>query len=60
MKVDTVWGVYHADGGIMGELRYVIGAVFQGNHCSLCDITHKLGVGEETNEGNEKRLGHPI
>ncbi|GIR81110.1 MAG: hypothetical protein CM15mP82_6620 [Methanobacteriota archaeon] len=42
MKVDTVWGVYHADGGIMGELRYVIRSLFQGNHCSLCDIPTSL------------------
>ncbi|MFM7599124.1 MAG: hypothetical protein ACKO70_12270 [Actinomycetota bacterium] len=32
-------GVYDADGGLRGELSYLVGKV-QGNHCSLCDITH--------------------
>ena len=40
MKIDTVWGVYHADGGIMGEMRYVAGALFRGNHCSLLSLIH--------------------
>jgi len=33
-------GVYDADGGIVGELRYVVGRTLRGTHCSLCDITH--------------------
>lgn len=33
-------GVYHADGGMLGELRYVVGKVIGSAHCSLCDITH--------------------
>jgi hypothetical protein len=33
-------GVYHADGGIVGELRYVIGKARGNAHCALCDITH--------------------
>jgi hypothetical protein len=33
-------GIYDADGGIAGELRYALGVIFQGRHCSLCDITH--------------------
>jgi len=32
--------VYHADGSLIGELRYVVGTVFGDTHCSLCDITH--------------------
>ncbi len=31
--------VYDADGGLAGELRYVLGAL-AGRHCGLCDITH--------------------
>ena len=42
MKIDSIWGVYNADGGLLGELKYVAGVLFKGNHCSLCDITHKL------------------
>ena len=33
-------GVYRADGGPLGELRYVIGHMLGTAHCSLCDITH--------------------
>jgi hypothetical protein len=33
-------GVYHADGTLIGELRYWVGARLGSAHCSLCDITH--------------------
>jgi hypothetical protein len=33
-------GVYHADGGLLGELRYVFGKARGTAHCALCDITH--------------------
>ena len=32
-------GVYDADGGLRGELSYLLGKA-RGRHCSLCDITH--------------------
>lgn len=37
-------GIYRADGGLMGELRYLAGHLLRGQHCSLCDITH-AGIG---------------
>jgi hypothetical protein len=39
--VDRFIGVYHADGGLRGELRYAIGKVRGDAHCGLCDITHR-------------------
>ena len=33
-------GVYAADGGVIGELRYIVGKVRGTTHCALCDITH--------------------
>ncbi len=36
----SLTGVYHADGSLLGELRYVIGSRLGRAHCSLCDITH--------------------
>lgn len=37
-------GVYQADGGLRGELAYVIGKVRGTADCALCDTTHgKLG-----------------
>lgn len=38
--VIRVVGVYHADGSVLGELRYWVGARLGSAHCSLCDITH--------------------
>lgn len=33
-------GVYDADGGVRGEVAYVIGHMLGRAHCALCDITH--------------------
>jgi hypothetical protein len=33
-------GVYDADGGVVGELRYVVGHLLGRVDCALCDITH--------------------
>jgi hypothetical protein len=33
-------GVYDADGGLAGELRYVVGHLLGTAECALCDITH--------------------
>lgn len=33
-------GVYHADGGLAGEVKYVFGKFLGTAHCALCDITH--------------------
>jgi hypothetical protein len=33
-------GIYNADGGLVGEARYVIGHLFGTAECALCDITH--------------------
>jgi hypothetical protein len=38
--VEQLVGVYHADGGPIGEVRYVIGKLLGTAHCALCDITH--------------------
>lgn len=37
---DRILGVYNADGGIVGELRYIIGHALGTVSCALCDITH--------------------
>lgn len=33
-------GIFDADGGLRGELRYVIDKLAGRGHCALCDITH--------------------
>jgi hypothetical protein len=40
MEVTRLVGVYRADGGLRGELRYLAGHYLHGQSCSLCDITH--------------------
>jgi hypothetical protein len=38
--MEKLIGIYDADGGVVGELRYVIGHLRGTAECSLCDITH--------------------
>ena len=38
--VDSLVGVYDADGSLAGELAYVVGKALGRRHCALCDITH--------------------
>lgn len=38
--VSELVGVYHADGGLGGELRYAWSRLVHREHCSLCDTTH--------------------
>ena len=40
MTFTRLVGVYRADGGLRGELRYLAGHYLRGQSCSLCDITH--------------------
>jgi len=40
MVITEYIGVYHADGGLVGEAKYVLGHLLGRTHCSLCDITH--------------------
>jgi hypothetical protein len=39
-EISELIGVYHADGGLVGEARYVIGKLLGTAHCALCDVTH--------------------
>jgi hypothetical protein len=38
--VSELIGIYDADGGLRGELRYLLGRWRGMAHCSLCDVTH--------------------
>ena len=40
MRIVRYLGVYAADGGLAGELRYVVGHLLGTAECALCDITH--------------------
>tara|TARA_Y100001935_G_scaffold16162_1_gene12013 strand:+ start:188 stop:565 length:378 start_codon:yes stop_codon:yes gene_type:complete len=59
-NMDTLYGVYNADGGIMGELAYVWGKIRGTAHCALCDITHR-GVSKKKQwKEYEERISVPI
>ncbi|WP_278235435.1 hypothetical protein [Isoptericola sp. AK164] len=40
LPVVEIVGVYHAEGSLLGEVRYVLGRLRGTAHCALCDITH--------------------
>jgi hypothetical protein len=40
VAITQLIGVYNADGGFLGEARYVVGHLLGLTSCSLCDITH--------------------
>jgi hypothetical protein len=40
MSITSYSAVYNADGGLVGEARYVLGHIFGRTECALCDITH--------------------
>jgi hypothetical protein len=59
-NVTALIGIYHADGSLRGEVRYLIGKWRGTAHCELCDITHgALRMKQEFSAATE-RLGIPI
>jgi len=58
--INKIIGVYHADGGILGELKYMTGKFFGKTHCALCDITHGRTGGKNAWKQCEEKLGIPI
>ncbi len=53
-------GVYHADGGLAGEAKYVIGKLLGTAHCALCDITHSPVRRKPAWDAMVVRLGVPF
>lgn len=52
--------VYDADGGLVGELRYLLGKVAGTAQCAACDITHGL-TGEKAEwRACKVELGVPV
>jgi hypothetical protein len=58
MNVVRLVGVYNAEGTLLGEVSYWIGARFGRAHCSLCDITH--GVFTERADWRACRATLPV
>ena len=55
-----ITGVYHADGSLLGELRYVLGKLRGTAHCALCDITHGSVRKKSSFRELEGSLGVPM
>jgi hypothetical protein len=53
-------GVYHADGGPIGEAKYILGHLFGTAHCALCDITHSPVRRKPQWDAMVRRLGVPV
>jgi len=58
--VVALTGVYHADGSLVGELRYWVGARLGRTHCALCDITHGSVREKQAWRARRERLGAPF
>lgn len=57
-QIVSLTGVYHADGTVLGELRYWFGARLGRAHCALCDITH--GSVREKDSWRQERATLPV
>ena len=53
-------GIYHAEGSLLGELRYVLGKLRGTTHCGLCDITHGAVRKKKSFAAIESRLPVPL
>lgn len=58
--VREIIGVYDADGSLIGELRYLVGARLGHRHCSLCDITHGALREKSAWRASRARLPVPV
>ncbi len=59
-EVVELVGVYNADGGPVGEARYVIGKLLGRAHCALCDVTHSPVRRKPEWDRMVGRLGVPV
>ena len=58
--ISRLIGVYRADGGLVGEVRYLIGHYLRGKSCTLCDITHSTLRRKAAWDDGVRALGIPF
>jgi hypothetical protein len=58
--VTEIIGIYHADGGPVGEAKYVLGKLLGRAHCALCDITHSPLRRKPAWDAMVERIGVPV
>lgn len=59
-SVESFVGVYRADGGLRGELTYLVGKMRGTAHCALCDITHSPVHRKREWDARVSHLGVPF
>jgi len=59
-RLIKVIGIYHADSGLRGHLRYAFGKITQGEGCALCDITHGRLREKSEFEDCKRAFGWPL
>ncbi|MFM8527883.1 MAG: hypothetical protein ACKOBH_07235 [bacterium] len=57
-QIEQLIGVYDANGSILGEISYWVGARLGRRHCALCEITH--GVFKEKAEWRSCSSNLPV
>ena len=53
-------GVYQANGGVLGEISYLVAKVTRGAHCELCDLTHAIVRPRREFQALQGRLPVPL
>ena len=59
-QITELIGIYHADGGVLGEAKYIVGKLLGTAHCALCDITHSPVRRKPAWDAMVARLGVPF
>lgn len=59
-SVTSLVGVYDADGGFAGEVRYAVGHLLGRAECALCDVTHSPLRRKRAWDAMVVRLGVPV
>lgn len=59
-KITELVGVYNADGGLRGELAYVLGKLRGTAHCGLCDLSHRGVRRRRSWDRLPQELGVPV
>jgi hypothetical protein len=60
LPIERLVAIYAADGGLSGELKYVLGKLSGRAHCSLCDITHSPIRRKREWDDLVRHLGVPV
>ena len=55
-----IYGIYNAEGGIIGDFKYVFQKLTKTRKCYLCDITHTLAWTKRDWQELNSRISEPL